>query len=63
MTFGLSDLDSTEVVSGVSEGERVVLVSVAQLQKNQQQMTDQLRQRTGGAIPGAGGGGRPPRGG
>ncbi|WP_224247815.1 efflux RND transporter periplasmic adaptor subunit [Hyalangium gracile] len=59
--LGLSDWDNTEVISGLQEGEQVYLVSVAQLQQQQQQSLDRIRQRTGGVIPGAGGGG--PRGG
>jgi HlyD family secretion protein len=54
--LGLSDWDNTEVISGLQEGEQVYLVSVAQLQQQQQQSLDRMRQRTGGVIPGAGGG-------
>lgn len=55
--LGLSDWDNTEVISGLQEGEQVYLVSVAQLQQQQQQSLDRMRQRTGGVFPGAGGGG------
>ena len=33
----MSDWENTEVVSGLEEGEKVLLVSVAQLQQQQQQ--------------------------
>lgn len=56
--LGLSDWDNTEVISGLEEGEQVYLVSVAQLQQQQQQSLDRMKQRTGGVIPGAGGGSR-----
>ncbi|NVJ04204.1 efflux RND transporter periplasmic adaptor subunit [Myxococcus sp. AM001] len=61
VTLGLSDWESTEVVSGLDEGEEVVLITVAKLQQQQQQSTERMRQRTSGVIPGAGGGprGRP----
>ncbi|MBN1204723.1 MAG: efflux RND transporter periplasmic adaptor subunit [Myxococcaceae bacterium] len=56
--LGLSDWENTEVISGLEPGEKVLLVSVAQLQQQQQQNLDRIRQRTGGMIPGAGGGAR-----
>lgn len=56
VVLGLSDWENTEVVRGVEPGEQVVLVSVAQMQKAQQEATDRFRQRAGGGmIPGAGG--------
>jgi HlyD family secretion protein len=56
--LGLSDWENTEVLSGLEAGEKVLLVSVAQLQAQQQQSLERMRQRTGGVIPGAGGGAR-----
>ncbi|HYH95086.1 efflux RND transporter periplasmic adaptor subunit [Hyalangium sp.] len=56
--LGLSDWENTEVLSGLEPGEKVLLVSVAQLQQQQQQSLERMRQRTGGVIPGAGGTGR-----
>lgn len=53
VTQGLSDWDSTEV-EGVEPGEKVVLVSVAQVQAQQQQQKDQMKQRTGGSPLGGG---------
>jgi HlyD family secretion protein len=61
VTLGLSDWEYTEIVDGVQPGDQIVLVSVALLQKEQQQVTDRMRQRVGGVVPGSGGG--PPRGG
>jgi HlyD family secretion protein len=56
--LGLSDWENTEVLNGLEAGEKVLLVTVAQLQQQQQQSLDRMRQRTGGVIPGAGGGAR-----
>nr|WP_286202551.1 efflux RND transporter periplasmic adaptor subunit [Comamonas sp. JC664] len=55
VTLGLSDWESTEVVSGLEEGEQVLLISVAKLQQQQQQRNERMRQMSGGVIPGAGG--------
>ncbi len=57
VTLGLGDWDRTEVVTGLSEGDEVVLVAAAQLRANQQRMEERFRSRMGGGIPGAGGGG------
>jgi HlyD family secretion protein len=56
--LGLSDWENTEVLSGLEAGEKVLLVSVAQLQQQQKQTLERMRQRSGGVIPGAGGTGR-----
>jgi len=45
--FGLSDWEYTEVLEGVAEGERVLLVTVAQLQRQQQAMEQRFRERAG----------------
>jgi HlyD family secretion protein len=58
VTLGLSDWEYTEIIDGVQPGDPVVLVSVALLQREQQQSTDRMRQRVGGVVPGAGGGRR-----
>ncbi len=55
VSLGLSDWEYTEVVEGVEPGEKVVLISAAQLMKKQQEMTDRFRQRNSGPVPGAGG--------
>ena len=59
---GLASYDYTEVVSGLEEGDQVVLLTTAQLQQQQQQQRDQMRARQGGPLGGATPGG-PPRGG
>ena len=61
--LGLNDWDNTEVISGLQEGEKVIIMSVARLQAQQQQFQDQMRQRAsnqmfGGGAGGPGGGGR-----
>jgi HlyD family secretion protein len=58
VTLGLSDWEYTEITSGLEAGEKVLLVSVAQLQQQQQQTLDRVRQRAGGGVlPGGAGGG------
>jgi len=47
---GLSDWDYTEVVSGLEPGDRVVLISLAQMQKQQQDATERMRQRMSGPM-------------
>jgi HlyD family secretion protein len=62
---GQNNLDYTEVVSGLKEGERVVLLGALALQAQRQQQQDRFRQNAtplGPQGPGPGGGG-PPRGG
>jgi HlyD family secretion protein len=67
--LGLADWDHTEVVEGLAEGERVVLIAVAQLQEGQRAFEERIRSRTGGVVPGSGtsgtgtGGAQRPRGG
>jgi len=50
VVFGLSDWEYTEVAQGLGAGETVVLVSAAQLQRQQQEMADRVRQRFGGPL-------------
>lgn len=50
--LGVNDWEHSEVVSGLEAGERVVLVTVARLQMDQQQMTDRIRERTSGPMGG-----------
>ncbi|MFP2912043.1 efflux RND transporter periplasmic adaptor subunit, partial [Pyxidicoccus sp. 3LFB2] len=57
VVLGMSDWESSEVVSGLEPGEQVLLISVAQLKAQQQRSTERMRQMTGGMIPGAGGAG------
>jgi len=67
--LGLSDFDYSEVLSGVSEGEQVVLLGITQAQASRSQQQSQFRQRVGtmpggiGAGGGGGGGGGGRRGG
>jgi HlyD family secretion protein len=63
--MGIGDWDNTEIVSGVEEGEQLVIVTAAQLQAQQQAFLEQVRGRMGGQNPfggnvqirGGGGGG------
>nr|WP_211193832.1 efflux RND transporter periplasmic adaptor subunit [Pyxidicoccus fallax] len=59
--LGLSDWESSEVVSGLQPGEQVLLISVAQLKAQQQRSTERMRQMAGGMMGAPGGGGRGPR--
>jgi HlyD family secretion protein len=58
--LGISDYDYAEVLDGVSEGDEVALVSVAEVQAKRQEDQSRLRQRMGSGMPGvpAGGGAR-----
>ena len=58
--IGLNDWDNTEVVAGLEEGEEVALIGAAQLQAQQQEFVDRMRERMGGGSPFGGGA---PRGG
>ena len=58
--IGLNDWDNTEVVAGLEEGEEVALIGAAQLQAQQQEFIDRMRERMGGGSPFGGGA---PRGG
>jgi HlyD family secretion protein len=58
--LGISDFDYAEVLSGLNEGETVVLLSVAEQAAKRKQQQAQLAQRVGTGLPGsgtAGGGG------
>jgi len=57
--IGLNDWDNSQVVSGLEGNERLVLVSAAQLQAQQQEFLNRIRDRMGGSPFGGGGG--PPR--
>lgn len=58
VVLGVNDWEYTEVLRGLEGGEEVVLVSVAQLQRAQEEFNQRMRERMGG-FPGAGGpGGR-----
>lgn len=54
---GLSDYDYTQVLSGLQEGENVVLLNVVEVQAKRVSDQNQLRQRMGsgvGGVPGTG---------
>ena len=70
--LGQSNFDYSEVVSGLKEGEQVVLLSALTMQAQRQQNNDRFRGMTGipgmqnqggGARPGGAAGGAAPRGG
>lgn len=60
---GVSNLDYTEVVSGLNEGERVLMLAVAAAAAQRAQTNERMRTMTGGGMPGmqpgAGAGARP----
>ena len=55
--IGVSNFDYAQVLDGVSEGEQVALVSVAEIQAQRNESMQRIRQRMGGGVPGVGGGG------
>jgi HlyD family secretion protein len=60
---GLSNFDYAEVLAGVQEGERVVLLSVAEVQAKRSSDQTRIRQRMSSSMPGAPPAGGPPGGG
>jgi HlyD family secretion protein len=63
--LGQGNLDYTEVLNGLKEGERVVMLGALALQAQRQQQQDRFRQNAsplGGQQPGPGPGGGGPRG-
>jgi HlyD family secretion protein len=60
---GMSDLDYTEVVSGLQEGEQVLLLSALSMQASRDSALARMRGRTGGGMPGVPTGGAPAGGG
>jgi HlyD family secretion protein len=54
--LGISDFDYSEVLSGVHEGEPVVLLSVAEQTAKRKAQQAQIAQRVGNGLPGSGGG-------
>jgi HlyD family secretion protein len=55
--IGLSDLDYTEVISGIEPGAEVYLISVARLARQQESQDNRMRERMGGGVMGGMGGG------
>jgi HlyD family secretion protein len=58
---GLTDMDYSEVLSGLTASDSVLILPSAALVQSQQELQERIQQRSGGALPGmSGGGGRPP---
>jgi len=57
---GLTDMDDSEVLSGLVASDSVLVLPSAALVQSQQELQERIQQRTGGALPGVSGGGRPP---
>jgi len=60
---GMSDLDYTEVVSGLQEGEQVLLLSALAMQARRDSAMNRMRNMSGGGMPGAPGAATPGGGG
>jgi HlyD family secretion protein len=56
VTIGLNDWDNTQVVSGLDGSETLAVIGPAQLQAQQQEFLNRIRERTGGSPLGGGGG-------
>lgn len=54
--MGLNDWEYTEIVSGLIEGERARIITIAQFNAQQAQNAERLQRRAGGMMPGQGGG-------
>jgi HlyD family secretion protein len=72
VALGIANYDFTEVISGLTEGEQVAIITAAALQQRRQEQLERFRGMTGGGVPGmqrqqgggaTGGGGGAPRGG
>jgi HlyD family secretion protein len=71
VTLGIANYDFTEVLSGLTEGEQVAIITAAALQQRRQEQLERFRGMTGGGVPGMqrqqggapSGGGGAPRGG
>lgn len=48
---GVNDWNNSEILAGLEEGEEVVLLGGAQLQEQQRQRQEQMRNRMGGGMP------------
>jgi HlyD family secretion protein len=53
--IGLGDWDNTSVTGDVQEGDTLIIIGAAQLQAQQQEFIDRMRQRMGGDNPFGGG--------
>jgi HlyD family secretion protein len=52
VTLGYSDLDYTEVISGLKPGDKIYLVTAARLMQTQRENLERMRQRMSGPVPG-----------
>ncbi len=57
---GLTDMDYSEVLSGLTATDSILVLPSAALVQSQQELQERIQQRSGGAMPGMTGGGRPP---
>ena len=55
---GLTDMDYSAVLSGLAEGDTVLLLPSASLIQQQQEMRDRMQRFAGSAVPGMQQGGR-----
>jgi hypothetical protein len=55
--IGVSNFDYAQVIDGVTEGEQVALLGVAEIQAQRNESMQRIRQRMGSGVPGVGGGG------
>ena len=51
VVMGLSDWDYAEILAGLEEGDELALIGAAQLQAQQQERIERMRQRMGGGRP------------
>ena len=52
MRTGITDLDYSEVVAGLSEGDSVLILPSACLVQSQADLKERVNRMTGGGIPG-----------
>ncbi len=55
ITIALNDWDNTQVVAGLNGDERLAVIGAAQLQAQQQEFLNRMRERSGGSPFGGGG--------
>lgn len=53
VVLGVNDWDNTEVLRGLEEGEKVILISVARIQQQQQERLQRIRERQSGPFQGS----------
>jgi HlyD family secretion protein len=52
VTLGIANYDYTEVLTGLTEGEQVAIITAAALQQRRQEQLERFRGMTGGGVPG-----------